>query len=222
MNETWKEVPEYEGLYLVSDLGNVKSIKNNILLSKHLGKQGYYSVCLCKNNRKRTLPLHRLVVKAFLKNPEHKPFVNHKNLDKIDNRLDNLEWCTQRENMSHFHKSTGKKSSKFTGVYYCKHHKSWKSEISQDNTCHFLGSFKTEIDAHLMYEQKLKEYVDTGKITPVITVKKYSQHKGVCYDKRRNYWISNVRIEGKTIYIGSFKTEEDAIKAYEDKQKTLC
>lgn len=98
MEEVWKDVVGYEGLYQVSNLGRVKSLKSNQLLKPKIAKDGYVQIVLYNNNRK-TLYIHRLVASAFLDNPKDKAEVNHIDNNPSNNRLDNLEWVTHKENM---------------------------------------------------------------------------------------------------------------------------
>ena len=98
--EVWKDIPSYEGLYQVSNLGNIKGVKGNILrLQKR--NHGYLSVWLYKNGDKRQLSVHRIVAEAFCNHPDGKDEVNHINEDKQDNRAENLEWVNHRENSVH-------------------------------------------------------------------------------------------------------------------------
>ena len=104
--EIWKDIDGYEGLYQISNLGNVKSLTNRsnhkeekILKLNTNGK--YYLVNLCKNTKRKTLLIHRLVAKAFVDNPNNLPQINHINGNKLDNRAVNLEWCTCRTNIIH-------------------------------------------------------------------------------------------------------------------------
>ena len=99
MKEIWKDINGYEGLYQVSNLGNVKSLKTNKILSP-VGKE-YKHVILYNKGDRKTLKIHRLVAEAFIPNPENKPQVNHKDEDKYNNIVENLEWCTHEENMNH-------------------------------------------------------------------------------------------------------------------------
>ena len=103
-NQIWKDVPGYEGLYKVSDQGKVQSVcgiwgKHTINGFEH--KSGYMKVALYKDGIKKTFPLHRVVASAFLENPGNKEQVNHKDGNKKNNSVKNLEWCTQEENQRH-------------------------------------------------------------------------------------------------------------------------
>lgn len=104
--EIWKDVVGYEGLYEVSNLGNVRSVdfqgkKRIRLLKQATIGDGYLHVNLCKNGVHKTGYTHRLVAQAFISNPERKPVVDHINTIRTDNRLENLRWVTQRENVNH-------------------------------------------------------------------------------------------------------------------------
>lgn len=101
MNETiWKDVVGYEGLYSVSNTGKVWShIREREL--QPMSCRGYLRVHLCKHGRTKAVPIHRIVAMAFIANPSNKPTVNHINEDKLDNRVENLEWATVAENNNH-------------------------------------------------------------------------------------------------------------------------
>lgn len=106
MKEVWKPVKGYEGRYEVSNLGNVcslnynrKKIRKNLSLNRFLC--GYNSVSLYKNRISTEMLAHRIVAQAFISNPENKTEVNHKNSIRNDNRLENLEWVTPKENTQH-------------------------------------------------------------------------------------------------------------------------
>ena len=99
MKEIWKEIKDYEGLYQVSNLGRVKS--STKILKNRLSKRGYYIVTLYKNGKSTTKWVHRLVAEAFIPNPDNLPQVNHKDEDKLNNRVDNLEWCTAKYNCNY-------------------------------------------------------------------------------------------------------------------------
>lgn len=112
--ESWKNVKGYEGFYKVSNLGRVKRIESfrknggsgyiqpeKVLSPVSRGKSGYICVHLSKNGKSKNIDIHRLVAIAFLENLENKSQVNHKNGNKEDNTVENLEWVTPSENILH-------------------------------------------------------------------------------------------------------------------------
>jgi len=108
MEEIWKDIVGYEGLYQVSDFGNVKSLNFNKTKKEKLHKpflsNGYLRVIFSKNNVQKKFTIHRLSATAFIENPLNLPQVNHKDGIKTNNYRNNLEWCTQSENTKHAHK----------------------------------------------------------------------------------------------------------------------
>lgn len=109
--EKWKDIEGFEGYYQVSTLGRVKSLSRTSIRRGRIYPQKesvlkmqvtqYPSVMLQKDGKKRRINIHRLVASAFIHNPQNKPMVNHINGIKTDNRVENLEWVTQRENEDH-------------------------------------------------------------------------------------------------------------------------
>ena len=119
----WKEIPGYEGLYSANEFGEVLShagkrngtnntpTKDKILKpGKTIG--GYLFVALRKSNKTKLVLVHRLVAFCFIANPENKATVNHKDGNKSNNMLENLEWMTQKENTIHSYKDLGRKPTK--------------------------------------------------------------------------------------------------------------
>lgn len=109
MDEIWRDIEGYEGKYQVSNLGRIKSLKNRHgyrekILKQLLTHHGYKQVMFCdKNNGKKDkrYMVHRLVAEAFIPNPENYPIINHKDENRTNNRVDNLEWCTYKYNSNY-------------------------------------------------------------------------------------------------------------------------
>lgn len=95
--EIWKDIKGYEGIYKISSWGRVKNIKTGKFLKNNIGE--YPTVVLCKDKNKETKRIHKLVAEAFIKKPKIQ--INHKNGNKKDNRVKNLEWVTSGENIKH-------------------------------------------------------------------------------------------------------------------------
>ena len=101
MREIWADIKGFEGLYEVGSNGNIRRKNSERYLSQRKNNKGYFLVDLYKNNKRHQRLVHRLVSEAFIKNPDNLPCVNHKDENKANNRLDNLEWCTQKYNMNY-------------------------------------------------------------------------------------------------------------------------
>ena len=99
--EEWKNVIGYEGLYEVSNKGNVRNVRRNTLLKLSKTNDGYIQVHLYKNGIRTGFKVHRLVAQAFLLNNDNLPMINHKDEDKTNNRVENLEWCNHKYNMNY-------------------------------------------------------------------------------------------------------------------------
>lgn len=105
MEEIWKDIKDYEGYYQVSNLGNVRSLKFNKITPlkpyKNVARHGYLEVYLRLPGSKKTFKVHRLVAQAFIENPDNLPQINHKDENKENNCVDNLEWCTNKYNINY-------------------------------------------------------------------------------------------------------------------------
>ena len=130
--EIWRPVVGYEGLYEVSNTGRVRSLDRYVrcksyrlhkgkVLSPGKDKDGYLFVVLSCNGKHKTIAVHKLVAQAFIPNPDDLPIINHKDEDKTNNRVDNLEWCTAKYNMNYGTrniriKETAIKNGNWTGL----------------------------------------------------------------------------------------------------------
>ena len=101
--ENWQPVKGYDGMYEVSDLGRVKSLKygNEKILKPLKNTHGYLHVSLCKDGQRKTIAVHRLVAEAFIQNPNNLETINHKDEVKTNNAASNLEWMSQRDNINY-------------------------------------------------------------------------------------------------------------------------
>lgn len=167
--EIWKGIVGFEDFYEVSNFGNVNSLSRTILrngkypftkkgkkINPSKDKNGYLRVSLSRYGKAKTRNVHQLVAESFLNHipSRFKLVVNHINLNKLDNRVENLEIITARENSNKKHIKSG---SQYVGVTWSEKIKKWKSTICIKKTNIHLGYFTNEIDAHNAYQNKLKE-----------------------------------------------------------------
>jgi hypothetical protein len=171
--EIWKDIPDYEGLYQVSNFGNVKSLeryvkgkvenrlqKENILSKRLVGNLGnqYYAVTLCNNKDRKQIKVSVLVAMAFL---NHTPngyvgfTVDHIDNNPLNNNVNNLQVITKRENSSKDRKGI----SKYTGVTFNKKSNKWRSQIWINGKNKTLGSFDDELEAHRAYQKELQQHL---------------------------------------------------------------
>ena len=143
--EEWKYIDGWNGKYIVSNTGRIKSLYRRIGNGKNYtidksvkelkptkNKLGYKMVCLMFNGEKRQCKVHRLVAEAFIPNPENKPFINHIDFNPSNNNVENLEWCTQKENVHHSieryripHNTPSKSGHKFIHKRLSGHYSVW-------------------------------------------------------------------------------------------------
>ena len=163
IKEEWRAIKGYEGLYEVSDWGNVRSVDNEIvylvkgkypakrivkgkLLKTYKNNGGYVMVGLNNNSKKNKRTIHRLVAEAFIPNPEKKPTVNHKNHDRTDNRVENLEWATYPEQNDEIMRKKLSKATKGKS----------KPKVSEALKGKFAGEKNPNYGKHLSDETKNK------------------------------------------------------------------
>lgn len=107
------DIAGYEGLYAITNCGKVWSYRKNTFLKSYLAR-GYFKVCLCKDGTHKQLLVHRLVAETFLPNPQNLPQINHKDENKKNNCVENLEWCSAKYNINYgnHNEMVGKKHRK--------------------------------------------------------------------------------------------------------------
>ncbi len=158
IKEQWKPVKGYEN-YSVSNLGEVKNNSTGRILKSSNGR--YEHLVLPKEGGYKSLYVHRLVAIAFV-NPNGKKEVNHIDGNKKNNKADNLEWCTSRENINHawgeglmtrnmFAEYKKNATSKFLGVCWNKNNDKWSAQITIKGKRYYLGDYSIESDAALAY-----------------------------------------------------------------------
>ncbi len=171
MKEEWKPISGFEDLYEVSNMGRVKSLarevqfgrcsvvaKKDAILKAGVNDNGYMLVILCKNGSKKTAKIHILVWDAFsdIKRNGRKLQIDHLDNNKKNNRFDNLQLLSQRENLVKYTKTLNS-TSKYTGVSWEKERNKWRSSIKANGKGRIIGRFDNEHDAHLAYQKALKE-----------------------------------------------------------------
>ncbi len=206
-----KDIKNYEGLYQITSNGQVISYSNGYkkILKQRKNKDGYWYVVLCVNNERKTMKVHLLVVRAFLKQPEKTMQANHKDMDKDNNNLSNLNYMTARENTTH-HRKQQKYTSKYTGVCWSKAANKWYSSIYVNGKTLFLGLFEQEINAHYTYQNCLAAHNDGKSVESFIVKPKLG---GISFHKKSKRYIVRITHNSKRIHIGCYKAEPEAIEA---------
>lgn len=225
MGEEFRDIEGYEGLYRVSDKGNVLNIKKRRTLKLFSRKNHYLYVNLCKNNNPIAIEVHRLVAQAFLKKFDKKLQVDHINGVRNDNRAENLRMVTRSENLRGHQNSRGK--SEYRGVFWSKNAKKWMARIYVNGKQKYLGYYKKEEHAALAYNNaavkygylpealnKIEDYENIQVERCLKKIKK-SKYKGVV--KKNKKWGSQIKVNQKNIWIGSFETEKEAAVAHNKK-----
>lgn len=178
MKETWLPIKGFEGSYEISSHGRVKSLSRvvrhysgsdkitneKILKPSICGSRKnnlYVRVVLCVNRNLKTFLIHRLIGEAFIPNPKNLPCLNHKDKNGLNNKVENLEWVSARENMCH--RTLGrKKFSKYLGVHRAEKGR-WSASIYINKKSIYLGHFDDEKEAGKAYTRALKQHNISNK-----------------------------------------------------------
>lgn len=192
--EIWKDIAGLEGKYQVSSIGRVRRTPNceedsGRILKQHLSKCGYLKVSL----KGKPHYVHRLVAEAFILNPEHKETVNHKNEVKTDNRVENLEWMTRRENIQY-----GTGAARSIRKRVGKPHVNWKRKFQNED-----GSMKSDAEI-----EAIIEHADISNQRKHYLREKYIRNKDYCAKKPRRARHS---INWKKVLEGKSRDEKIAL-----------
>ena len=228
--EEWRDVPEYEGYYQVSNMGRVRSLDRTVTFINgreqfYKGQildgavtKGYKRACLNKDSIRRTYSFSQLVAMAFLGHIPNggKIVVDHVNGDKLDDRIKNLRIVTQRANCSTcFRSDKASLSSEYIGVCWNRAISKWHSYILYNGGRIHLGFFTNEIEASNAYQSALSKIKDGSFIPNNYKDKWTSNYKGVYFHKASDKWVARIRINGRQEYLGIFPTELEAHHAYQ-------
>lgn len=141
--EIWKDIEGYEGLYQVSNMGRIKSFareEGGTLVSLTNNKDRYVRISLAKNGKRVSYSVHRLVAIAFIENPDMKPFINHKDFNRSNNVVANLEWCTAGENSRH--------AVKGNRVYFPKGEERHNVKLTEKEVRYIRQFYKKDVYGH--------------------------------------------------------------------------
>jgi len=230
IKEVWRDIPDYEGYYQVSDLGRIRSLDRTVLTTNgqdrfykgriikgNVDKDGYRRTTLKKNNIGRTFKFSQLVAMAFLGHEPngHTLIVDHINGDRSNDRVNNLRVVTNRANTTTcFRSDRDSFSSRYVGVNWDKKTSKWRALIYHDGVSTFLGLYNTELEAYNAYQSALSKIKDGSFNHNDYKPRYTSKYKGVSFKKANNKWVAHIRINGKQKYIGYFRTEIEAYQAY--------
>lgn len=154
-NEEWKSVIGYEGIYSVSNKGEIKNDRTGKLLKPNFNKDGYLRLTLSKYGKSNYCKVHRIVFNAFIGEFDNSLVVDHIDGIKTNNRPENLRQIPTRENTSR----AKKRLSNYRGVRYFKNRKKWGAEIQIDGVRYFLGLYEDEKQAANEYQKALDEWL---------------------------------------------------------------
>jgi hypothetical protein len=157
--EEWRVIPDFPD-YEVSSMGNVRRVGNTENLKQNIKRKGQSkNVVLYKNGLRQDKQVHRLMAICFIPNPNNYPLIDHINRNPLDNRIENLRWCSYSQNG---HNTIQIQKSGFSGAYI--HRNKYRSHIYHLGKKYELGVFNTAEEAHEAYVKKKKELA--GEFSP--------------------------------------------------------
>ena len=196
MQEIWKDIIGFEGVYEISSYGRVRSVKSGRILStsKCGGCRGYLSVCLSKNGKRYGKLVHRLVAEAFISNINNLPEVNHLDEDKTNNRVDNLEFCDHKYNMNYGSrnirsKDTHIKNGYWTGLSKEEYNRKYR-ECNKEELREYHKEYNREYRE--CHKEELREYRECHKEENRLYAKiYYENNKEKIREQHREYYKKN-------------------------------
>lgn len=249
-NEIWRDVDGYVGLYKVSNFGRVKSLERIDSQGKHVAEKlltydtsrAYYAVTLSKNGKQTHKSVHRLVAEAFIPNPDNLPQVNHKDEDKHNNCVDNLEWITLADNNTYGTRLQRSIAANGTPVYQKTLNgeiiREWESLAQIEAEC---GYSKSVISLAINGKAKTAYGYRWSKAPKTIFGRRQNNNGPIYYEdkndqtdefslvssfstntsgvtgvnwlKKNKKWRAYITVGNKQVHLGSFENKEDAIKA---------
>ena len=229
MKEIWKDISGYEGCYQVSNYGRVKSLDrvverngfpmnlNGKILKSNQNSRGYLVLGLCVNGKYKTKTVHRLVVEAFL--GRKKDEINHKDLNKANNYLTNLEYSTRRANVNHYFSSRDN-SSKFNNVHIDKRSSNWCARFMHHNISFNLGLYNTEEEAYLEVQKYEKIIMPLSKEETILYKQEFNKNK----KKRlfpKKYGVRILKYSKDGVFIRMFNSRKEAEEKEDDRPQKI-
>ncbi|MET2121521.1 NUMOD4 domain-containing protein [Enterococcus faecalis] len=172
----WKSIKDYCEYYEVSSQGDIRSKKTGKILKPYKNGKGYLIITLSKNGKNKKMRVHRLVAQAFLENPNNLPDVNHKDYDRTNNCVSNLEWMGRKENVQYSSKNgnfvksapTKRSTTGVRGVSWSKEKTMWRVRIYENGKRKHIGYFKEfeqAVIARKEYENKIGGIINVNTTT---------------------------------------------------------
>jgi hypothetical protein len=188
LKEIWKPIIDFED-YQISNLGNIHNVTSNKRLKPYIDSPGYMNISLCKNKKRFKCKIHRLIAIAFIPNPENKPTIHHKDKNKLNNSIENLEWATMSEQNMKINKQV--KSIHFMNASSKSMH---QIDIVTNNIIQTFDSIKNA--AKWIFENKLSKYQEFNRLTcSIISSKICSVAKNSNKEAFGFYWKYNLSIQ---------------------------